>query len=519
MIFVLNSFSRTYFLKESKIKLLVGGLCNTHIHPEGEIGLLFDRLLIRQLLTQINRLVDVTLSFLSFVCAYYIKKYYLPYPLGGLSETPDYVILGLLIIIIWFGILFFININVPVCKKFSKLFINIIQAVTTGLIILILVLYVFKIRDISRIMLGTFYFLNIIVLTLYKSILLWFLKKSGKSIYKKWNILVIGSKERAIGAISLLHSIKDHFTIVGCLDTNRESIGMQVKEGVKVIGVIDDIQTIITNEVIDEVIFAMPMNKIDRCQAYIQLIELMGIRVRIFPDWHIHSLLYEPRVASIYFDELNGVPSMVLSSTPTRNRELLMKQFLDYFTSGLLLFFSLPIFIIAALLIKISSKGPVFFKQERIGLNGRRFTLYKFRTMVNNAEEQLVKMKDLNEADGPVFKIRNDPRIIPFIGTLLRKTSLDELPQLINVIKGQMSLIGPRPPLHSEVKEYDIWHRRRLSMKPGITCLWQMQPNRNDLSFEQWMDLDLEYIDNWSLKVDLMIFFRTIAVMVLGYGR
>jgi len=261
------------------------------------------------------------------------------------------------------------------------------------------------------------------------------------------------------------------------------------------------------------------MYQIDNVEAYIQLIELMGIKVRIFPDWHIHSLFYEPRVAQIYFDELNGIPSMVLSSTSTRQRDLLIKLFADYLVSGLMLLLFSPILLIISLMIKISSRGPVLFKQERVGLNGRKFNVYKFRTMVKDAEEELVKLKNLNEADGPVFKIKNDPRIIPFIGKFLRKTSLDELPQLINVFKGEMSLIGPRPPLCSEVERYTIWQRRRLSMKPGITCLWQIQPNRNDLTFYQWMDLDLEYIDTWSLKLDLKIFFKTILVMLTGHGQ
>jgi len=178
-----------------------------------------------------------------------------------------------------------------------------------------------------------------------------------------------------------------------------------------------------------------------------------------------------------------------------------------------------PLLILISILIKLSSKGPVFFKQERVGLYGRKFNVYKFRTMIQNAEDKLEELKDKNEADGPVFKIKKDPRIIPFIGKFLRKVSLDELPQLINVLEGEMSLVGIRPPIESEVKEYNIWQRRRLSMKPGITCLWQIQPNRNDLTFDQWMDLDLEYIDNWSLSLDLKVLFKTVLVVFTAQGR
>ena len=145
--------------------------------------------------------------------------------------------------------------------------------------------------------------------------------------------------------------------------------------------------------------------------------------------------------------------------------------------------------------------------------------LYKFRTMVNNAEKRFDEVKALNEADGPVFKLTKDPRLIPLIGNLLRRTSLDELPQIINVLRGEMSLVGPRPPLPDEVAKYETWQRRRLSMKPGLTCIWQCTPKRNDIGFREWMKMDLSYIDNWSLWLDFKIFFKTIKVMLLGEGR
>lgn len=481
--------------------------------------MLIDKLQKRQLITQLNRFLDVGLTLLAYIGAYHLKAYILPSGYAGLSDSPDYVIIALFVIIIWFLLLFFITLDVHAVPTFSLILGNIIKVASSGIIILVLLLFLLKIRDVSRMMLGIFYMLDIAVLTLGKSLMFWSHKKSEQSDYNKCNILIIGSKERAVGAINLIKSIKGQYNIIGCLDIKKERIGKKVKDEVKIIGIVDDIQNMIITNVVDEVIFAMPMYQIENIEAYIQLIELMGIRVRIFPDWHIHSLFYEPRIARIYFDELNGIPSMVLSSTSNRHRDLLLKLFSDYLLSGISLLLLSPLLLFIALSIKLTSKGPVLFKQERIGLNGRKFDVYKFRTMVKDAEERLAKLKALNEADGPAFKIKKDPRIIPFIGTFLRKTSLDELPQLLNIFKGEMSLIGPRPPLQSEVAQYNIWHRRRLSMKPGITCIWQIQPNRNDLSFDQWMDLDLEYIDTWSLKLDVIIFFKTIMVMLLGHGR
>ena len=169
--------------------------------------------------------------------------------------------------------------------------------------------------------------------------------------------------------------------------------------------------------------------------------------------------------------------------------------------------------------LKLFSPGPILFTQVRCGLNGRKFRVYKFRTMGIDAEIKRNEVEHMNETDGPVFKINKDPRIIPYLGTFLRKTGLDELPQLINVLKGEMSLVGPRPPIPSEVAQYDLWQRRRLSMKPGMTCLWQTARNRNEVPFEQWMNLDLKYIDNWSLKLDFVILLKTIGVVLSGQGR
>ena len=176
-----------------------------------------------------------------------------------------------------------------------------------------------------------------------------------------------------------------------------------------------------------------------------------------------------------------------------------------------------PVFIITAIIIKATSKGPVFFNQERSGLNGRRFILYKFRTMVVDAETRLKDLLSSNEMNGPVFKMTQDPRITK-IGKILRRFSIDELPQLWNVFKGDMSIVGPRPPIPEEVKNYDYWHRRKLSMRPGITCLWQVGGRSKITDFSEWMRLDLKYIDNWSLWLDCKILLKTIPTVLFGIG-
>jgi exopolysaccharide biosynthesis polyprenyl glycosylphosphotransferase len=201
---------------------------------------------------------------------------------------------------------------------------------------------------------------------------------------------------------------------------------------------------------------------------------------------------------------------------PSHCRYAAIKRVFDIFLSGITLLALAPLFLILAVIVKLTSKGPVFYKSERIGYLGKPFTFIKFRSMYTDAEEQLAKLKTENEKDGPIFKIKSDPRITP-IGRILRKFSLDELPQLLAVFTGQMSIVGPRPPIQREVEQYDEYARRRLSVKPGITCYWQIM-GRSDLSFEEWMELDNRYIDEMSFLTDIKIVVKTPAAVLLGKG-
>jgi len=216
-----------------------------------------------------------------------------------------------------------------------------------------------------------------------------------------------------------------------------------------------------------------------------------------------------------YFGDM---PYFTFMNKPSDYFALHMKSIIDYVLAALLALFFLPVIMIIALAIKLDSQGPVLFKQQRLGLRGRSFYLYKFRTMVEKAEEMKVDIVGQNEMDGPAFKIKNDPRITR-VGRYLRKTGLDELPQLFNVLKGEMSFIGPRPPIREEVMQYERWQLRRLSMKPGITCIWQTMPNRNEIVFKRWMELDLQYIDSWSLKLDFILLIKTFKTVWKGDGR
>jgi exopolysaccharide biosynthesis polyprenyl glycosylphosphotransferase len=204
-------------------------------------------------------------------------------------------------------------------------------------------------------------------------------------------------------------------------------------------------------------------------------------------------------------------------NVPYKPAAIAAKKFMDISGSVILLLILSPLLVIIALLTKLTSKGPIIYRQARVGLRGRQFDLYKFRTMVKDADKIRVDLELKNEMDGPAFKMKDDPRIT-WLGKLLRRTGLDELPQLINVLKGEMSLIGPRPPLKSETEKYKRWQLRRLSVKPGLSCFWQIIPDRNSVKFEKWMEMDLAYIDNWSLRLDFIILLKTIKTVFQRTG-
>ena len=281
-------------------------------------------------------------------------------------------------------------------------------------------------------------------------------------------------------------------------------------ETAPVLGTLDDLREIVDREVVDEVVFAIPFSKLLDCEQQIAWCEETGMTVHLKVDF-VRTLL-----SKTYPSDFEGTPMLTLASTPRDPISLSMKRALDIVVSSLALFVLTPLFAVCSLLVAVTSPGPILFKQKRVGLNGRTFTLYKFRSMYKRAEEHKAELAAFNEMSGPVFKIRNDPRVTP-MGRWLRRFSLDELPQLWNVFVGDLSLVGPRPPTPDEVQQYERWQRRRLSVKPGVTCLWQVS-GRNNIDFEDWMKLDLEYIDSWSLRLDLKILLRTIPAVISARG-
>lgn len=472
-----------------------------------------------KLILRAHKLLDICLTVAAFITAYFIKLRLLPAPFSGLSIDPNYYIVLLTIIIIWYMSFSMFDLYASYRKhNFARIFWNVIKAVSTGMLVLTLCMYVLKMTDVSRIMLGIFFLLNIGFLGLAKWVVYRMLQRYRKQGFNFRNILIIGSRQRAVDVIDAIGERLDAgYKVLGCLEVNQNDIGKKVKNGIRIIGTIDYLKKMLWERVVDELIFAMPLKKIENADEYIAIAEEIGVGVRIIPDWQIHKLMYKPKIASIRFEKFLGLSTLAITTTSRKTAELLIKSVFDYVAGAIGFVLAMPLFLVTSISIKITSKGPIFFKQERSGLNGRRFQLYKFRTMVENAEALKETVKAQNEMTGPVFKVTNDPRITP-VGKILRKISLDELPQIINVLKGEMSLVGPRPPIPDEVEEYSFRQRRRLSMKPGITCIWQVN-GRNEIDFEEWIRMDLEYIDNWSLWLDFKLLLKTIPVVLMATGK
>ena len=272
------------------------------------------------------------------------------------------------------------------------------------------------------------------------------------------------------------------------------------------------LESVLRNQSVDEVLVSLPPKKYGPLvEKIVSRCEEEGIIVRLRAE------MFELRTAKTYADELEGLAVLTIMSGPQDDWRLAMKRLIDALGSLILLLMLAPLFALTALVIKLDSPGPIFFAQERVGLSKRRFKMLKFRTMVNGAEKHQGALEQLNEAEGPVFKIKDDPRLTR-PGKFLRRFSIDELPQLFNVLKGDMSLVGPRPLPVRDVERIDVAsQKRRFSIKPGLTCLWQVN-GRSNIGFEEWVRMDLDYIDRWSLGLDILILLKTIPAVLKGPG-
>jgi exopolysaccharide biosynthesis polyprenyl glycosylphosphotransferase len=327
------------------------------------------------------------------------------------------------------------------------------------------------------------------------------------------NVLIVGTNPRAIQFAKKIESKPElGYRIIGFVDQTWGGLEHFSSSGYSIISDFDNLPTFLRETVVDEIVIALPMGSLHtRAARIVALCEEQGITSRVL------SNIFDLKLARVRTDEVEGASIITNYTGFVDGWAVFAKRSLDVVFSAILLVAFAPLMLVVSALIKFSSPGPVLFTQDRLGLSKRQFRIYKFRTMIADAEETIKELEYLNEVSGPVFKIKNDPRITT-IGKFLRKTSIDELPQLFNVLKGDMSLVGPRP---LPVRDYrgfnQDWQRRRFSVRPGITCLWQIN-GRSSIPFEKWMQLDLQYIDKWSIWLDLQILVKTIPAVLKGYG-
>jgi exopolysaccharide biosynthesis polyprenyl glycosylphosphotransferase len=327
------------------------------------------------------------------------------------------------------------------------------------------------------------------------------------------HMLIVGSNARAVQFADKIQSRPElGYRVIGFADQPWDGIGQVSQRGYSLACDLDSLPDFLRKSVVDEVVIALPIRSFhDDAARIAALCEEQGILSRLLTN------IFNLKLAHARADELEGDSWITHSTGLSEGWPLVVKRIVDFSVALVAVIAIFPFMLLAALLIKLTSEGPILFAQKRVGHNKRTFMMYKFRTMVVDAEKQRDRLQHLNEVSGPVFKIKHDPRITP-IGKLLRKTSIDELPQLFNVLKGDMSLVGPRP---LPVRDYEGFsedcHRRRFSVRPGITCLWQVN-GRSSIAFDKWMELDMQYIDKWSLWLDLKILAKTIPALLKGSG-
>lgn len=395
-------------------------------------------------------------------------------------------------------------------RTYLEILWSVIKAGAVTFLLLGTVLFLFKLQFMSRLFFMLFMGFGFVFIWLEKTVIFMsshYVRRQGLNTRR---LLIVGTGKRADAFVKRVDKHPEWgFEVLGAID-DEPGRGVTRVGRLEVLGALEDIPRIFHRDAVDEVVFVVPRSRLNSLQGAIEDCETEGVVVTVAVD------LFDTKLARSSVAELDGMPLLHFKTTHAKEWELLVKRLFDFAASGIGILVLSPLFLVMAILIKVTSKGPVFFKQNRLGLAGRRFTLYKFRTMRQGAHDVLSEVPDLESMTTPEFREKKTSWITP-VGRFMRKFSIDELPQLINVFVGHMSIVGPRPTVPDEVDKYKDWQRRRFSMKPGITCLWQVN-GRNNIAFEDWMKLDLEYLDNWSLWMDAKILMKTVPVVLFGIG-
>ncbi len=468
-------------------------------------------------------LLDLALVATGFLLAYSMRASVLPRLFPATFSTnfyplATYLPLLPLVLAIWAPLLlvsgrYRSHRTVPIDEEARA----IMRVCLTGLGILALVIYGSRLDqrllgndEISRLWIGLVAMISCLLLLCEKLALRTMSRWVRLQGYNYRSLIIVGTHA---SAIKLADSIRDHrfwgYRVLG-LVAHPGSENAEVPKRYSILGTLDTLPELVQENAVDDVLFCVGRRDLDHLEDLFFALQELGTRIRFALDLFPHAR------AHARMEELDGTPLLTFSTTPEGWLPLVIKRAIDVTVSVTMLALAAPVVLVIASLIKLTSTGRVFYRQTRCGLNGRQFTIYKFRTMIEGAEARQRELLHLNEMDGPVFKVQRDPRVTK-LGRILRRFSLDELPQLWNVLRGDMSLVGPRPPIPDEVAQYQRWQRRRLSMKPGLTCLWQIS-GRNHVDFDRWIELDLEYIDSWSPWLDLKILAKTVPAVISGRG-
>ncbi len=387
---------------------------------------------------------------------------------------------------------------------------RVINGTTTGVIIMLAITFILRPYFYSRLIFLYAAMSIVILLGLSRWVKAWVLERLRRRGIGVRRALIVGAGE--VGRTVMRNIVARSelgYQVVGFVDDNPEKSHTDIGR-FKGLGDLDNIPRLIQEEKVDEVIITLPWQYHRKIISIMAQCERERVLARIVPD------LFQLTLSQVDVDDLGGVPLIGVRDISISGGDQIIKRAMDFSASLVGLIVLSPLMLLIAAAIKLDSPGPVLFRQTRVGKGGRHFTLYKFRSMRQGAESEQQQLTDLNEADGPLFKIRDDPRLT-HVGKILRRTSLDELPQLYNVLRGEMSLVGPRPPLPSEVEQYKPWHRKRLEVSPGMTGLWQVS-GRSELTFDEMVLLDIYYIENWSPALDTLVFLRTIPRVLFGDG-
>jgi exopolysaccharide biosynthesis polyprenyl glycosylphosphotransferase len=456
---------------------------------------------------------DTLLALLSFWLAWQVRSLrIIPRPLYSPSHYPWIVPLA---VGIWIAAGLLAGIYGEIKEEeLHRVFTDPLKVAFMATVLLFAVTFAIKFEYLSRLLLVFYAAIDLLAMTLSRLLARRFTGPLRRSLAGLRSFLLVGEAPQVAEIARSIEAHEAHgMRLVGFVRTASAPSSSFCRPPLRRSYPVFDLPQLpelLRRHVIDEVIFAAGKDDLEKLEPAFLACEVEGVKARVLLTFFPHL------VSKVYLERLGATPLLTFITTPENEYLLLAKRALDIALAFTLLLLLSPFMVLLALLIRLTSRGPVFFRQTRCGLGGRTFTLYKFRSMRPDADLRREELEALNEVDGPVFKITRDPRCTP-LGRVMRKFSLDELPQLVNILRGDMSFVGPRPPLPEEVEKYESWQRRRLRMAPGLTCLWALE-GRSRLSFRRWMELDLAYIDHWSLALDCKILLKTVPIVLLGRG-